>query len=121
MGTANTFKTDLYALHNYVQNTMLIHPKELMIEMLREFFSRDSYYHYVRDAWGFPLTPDHTDLSGDAGLNDDVTTRLYIGEAYRYDINYYPAILVRTGGSKYVPISMGREKGSVQYTTTRFI
>ena len=121
MGTANTFGSDLYALYKLVQNTMLVHPKELFIEILREEFNNDSFYHYVRDEWGFPKTPDHTDLEPEAGINDDVTSRLFIGEPYRYDVDFYPAILVRTGGSRYVPISMNRERGSVQYATTRFI
>jgi hypothetical protein len=43
-------------------------------------------------------------------------TRLFIGENYRYDGIYYPAILVKNSGSKYVPISMNRDQGGVQYT-----
>ncbi len=121
MGTGSTHKTDLYSIFNYVQNTMIVHPKELIIETLREFFAQDSYYHYVKDAWGFPLTPDHTDLDQEAGLFDDTTTRIFIGEPYRYDINYYPAILIRSAGSRYVPISMSRNKDSVQYENIRFV
>lgn len=121
MGTGNTVKTDLYALHNYVQNSMVTYPKELFIETLREFFSQDSYYHFVRDEYGFPLTPDHTDLPSDSGISDDITTRLWIGEAYRGDVIYYPALKVKHGGSRSVPISMNREKGSIQWATTVFV
>lgn len=121
MATGNTFRTDLYALHNYVQNTMLTHPKEVLIETLKEFFSQDSYYHYVRDEWGFPKVPDHTDLLNDAGFSDDITTRLFIGENYRFDIRYYPALLVSSAGSRYVPISMSQNKGSVIWANTVFI
>lgn len=121
MGTANTFNTDLYSLNSYVQNTMISHPKSLFIEALRDFFSQDSYYHYQRDAWGFPLTPDHTDLPTTSGLEDDSTTRLFIGEAYRKDIIYYPALLVKHGGARSVPISMNRETGSVQWGATKVV
>lgn len=100
---------------------MMVHPKELFIETLREFFSNDSYYHYVRDAWGFPKVPDHTDLLSEAGLEDDETTRIFIGEYYRFDAIYYPALLIKSGGARYTPISMSQNRDSVVYTNTRFI
>lgn len=121
MGTANNVKTDLYGLYNYVQNTMISFPKELFIETLREFFSKDSYYHYQRDEWGFPKVPDHTDLPSDSGLSDSAATRLFIGEAYRYDVIYYPALIIRNAGSRSVPISMSRDKGSLQWQDTLFV
>jgi hypothetical protein len=100
---------------------MLVYPKEMIIAFLRDYFSKDSYYHYARDQWGFPNTTDHTDLPLGADLpsgpNDEsiLSTRLYIGENYRFDGIHYPAVLVKSGGSKYVPISINREKGSVKY------
>lgn len=121
MGTVNTLRTDLYALHDYIQNTLLVHPKAQIIEALREFFSQDSYFHFVRDEWGFPKTPDLTDVELEAGLNDDVTTRVFIGEQYRYDIIYYPAILVRNSSSKFVPLSFNNNKDTVQYDVVRFV
>lgn len=121
MGSGNNVKTDLYALHGYIQNTMISFPKELFIETLREFFSQDSYYRYQRDAWGFPKIPDHTDLPSEAGLHDEITTRLFIGEYYRYDPIYYPAVLIRSAGARSVPISMNRNKGSLQWKNILFI
>lgn len=117
----NINKSDLYSIFNYVQNTMISSPKEIFIENLKKFFSKDSYFHYSRDPWGFPNTPDHTDLSSTVGLRDDIATRIFIGEAYRYDVINYPALLVRNAGSRSVPISMSRDKGSVQYAPTKFI
>lgn len=119
MATGNLFRTDLYRIHNIVQNSMLSFPKDLLIETLREFFSQDSQFHYVKDQWGFPKTPDHTDLAPEAGLQDDVTTRLFIGEAFPYDMRYYPAILVRGGSFRYVPISISRNEELVQYRSLR--
>lgn len=125
MGTNNFNKSDLFALHNIVQYSMIAYPKEIIISTLRDFFSKDSFYHYSKDQWGFPNTTDHTDLAPGAdipttynsnGVNQEgLSTRIYIGENYRYDGIYYPAILVKSGGSKYVPISMNREQGGVQY------
>lgn len=115
MGTGSLTKTDLNTINNIVQNTMLSFPKELAIGVLRDFFKQDSYYHYVADDFGFPKTVDHTDLPSDAGMSDDVTTRVYIGQKFRFDGIYYPAILVAAGSASYVPLSMNRERDTVQY------
>lgn len=121
MGTGNNYKTDLYTLNNYVQNSAITHPKELFIDNLREFFGQDSYYHYQRDQWGFPKTPEQIDLPQTAGLHDNQTTRLFIGEPYRFDIIYYPALVIRNAGTRSIPISMSRDKETIQYTTVRII
>lgn len=117
-------------LHNVVQASMLVYPKELIIATLRDFFSKDDYYHFAKDQWGFPNTTDHTDLPPGVdipsfhnvnGTNQEgLSTRVFIGENYRYDGIYYPAILVKSGGSQYVPISINRESGGVQYRDVIF-
>jgi hypothetical protein len=94
---------------------MIVYPKEIIISTLRDAFSKDSYYRYVKDSFGFANTTDHTDLPLDAGLHNDLTTRLFIGENYRKNAIFYPAILVKSGGSKSVPISMNRNSGSIEY------
>lgn len=125
-GTNSFSKTDLFRLHHVIQSSMIVYPKEIIIATLRDFFSKDSYYHYAKDQFGFANTTDHTDLppGGDIptqfnknGANQEgLSTRLFIGENYRYDGIYYPAILVKSGGSRYVPISINRDKGGIQYT-----
>ena len=127
MSSNNFFKSDLFGLYNVVQASMLVYPKEVIIASLRDFFSKDSYYHYSKDQWGFANTTDHTDLPLGADLPHGIgshpelsntinlSTRLFIGENYRYDGIYYPAILVKSGGSRYVPISINRDQDSVQY------
>lgn len=125
MSSNNFFKSDLMSLHNIVQASMILYPKEIIIATLRDYFSHDSYYHYARDAYGFANTTDHTDLPPGADLpsyfnanganQDGLSTRLFIGENYRFDGIYYPAILVKNGGSRSVPISFNREQGSIQY------
>ena len=107
--------SDLYGLHNIVQSTNLSVIKQLIISQLRDFFSQDSYYHYERDSFGFPKTVNLTDVPSDAGLHDNATTRLYIGEYYRYKGVFYPAILVKSGAVKYTPLSINRERETVIY------
>lgn len=114
--TNNFYKSDLHTLHNLVQSSMLVYPKELIIDILRDFFSKDSYYHYVKDEFGFPKTINEKGLDSEAGLNDNQVTRLFIGETYRQDVIFYPAITVRSNGMKYVPLSFTRNQGSIQYS-----
>lgn len=120
MATNNLFRSDLYKIHDIVQNSMIVYPKEIIIATLRDFFSLDSYYHYSKDAWGFANTVDQTDLPLGAGLHDNVTTRVFIGENYRFDGIYYPAILVKHGGAKYVPVSINRDATKVQWQYRSF-
>lgn len=123
MGTGNAVKTDLYGLHRFIQHSPITYTKDLFVENLRELFSKDSYYHYQRDVWGFPKVVDHTNLPPGAGLNNDLTTRLFIGEKYRKSPTgiFYPALLISDGGTRYVPISMNRDKFSLQYISTKVI
>ena len=121
MATGNTYLTDLYAINSYVQNTLIIHPVAVLIETLREIFSQDSYYHYTRDTFGFPKVPDHTDLASNAGIENDDTTRIFIGEYYKFDAKYHPAILVKAAGSRYVPLSFNQNRGTVIWANTKFI
>ena|ERR1019366_7190098 len=120
MSTGNIFASDLYHLHGIVSNPMITYPKEIIIATLRDFFSHDTTYHYVKDRFGNTLTTDHTDQPLDAGLNDNTSTRLNIGENYRYDVIYYPSILVKNNGSRSIPIGINRETGKVQWTYRAF-
>lgn len=120
MATNNIFRSDLYKIHGIIQNSMIIHPKEIILATLRDFFSHDTYYHYVKDPWGFPNTTDNTDLPLEAGLEDNSTTRLFVGENYRFDGIFYPAILIKHGGSRSVPISINRDTTKVEWDFRTF-
>lgn len=120
MVSNNFFKSDLNSLHFIVQNTMTLRIKELVIATLRDFFSKDSFYSYRTDHYGFPQTPDHTDLPLEAGLADDLTTRIWIGESFRSESVFYPALIIRAGSITSVPISFNRETGSVQWDNLIF-
>ena len=113
--------TDLYEIYDTVQNTLIRFPVDYIIASLKEFFSRDSRYHYVKDEWGFAKTPDLTDVDTEAGLYDDVTTRLFIGQKHRFDVIFYPAILVYYSNFRYVPISMSRDHHVVDYETVELV
>lgn len=115
MSTNNFFKSDLPHLHHVVQNTMISAPKEIIIATLRDHFSKDTYFHLSTDPWGFVNTVDQTDLPLGSGLNDNTTTRVFIGEYFRKDGIFYPAILVKNGGGRSVPISFNREDSTVSW------
>jgi hypothetical protein len=120
-------------LYNIVQASMIVYPKEVIIATLRDFFSHDSYYHFSKDSFGFSNTTDHTDLPLGADLPygpgaqpqlntfPTLSTRLFIGENYRYDSIFYPAILVKNGGTRYVPISINRNQGEIAYEKMLYI
>lgn len=120
MTTNNTNNSELYSLYDIVQSSMILWPKELVIEQLRDFFSRDSMYHFATDHFGFPQTPDHTNLPETAGYKDNLTTRLYISSAGRYDVVYYPGLIIRHGGATSVPISINRERACIQWDNLVF-
>ena len=132
MSSNNLFKSDLNGIYNIVQSSMIVYPKEMVVSILRDFFSKDSFYHFSKDTYGFPNTTDHTDLPLGADLprgpgaypqlntSPILPTRLFIGEYFRYDTIFYPAIIVKSGGSKYVPISINRNQHTVEYDTILF-
>lgn len=112
MPTDHFFQSSLPVIYNIINNSMSLAPKELIIATLRDFFSNDEFYHYVHDEYGYPYTPDHTNLPQSAGISDNISTRVFIGEAYRFDVDYFPAIIVKHAGSTSVPISFNRESYS---------
>lgn len=115
MATNNHYRSDLQYLHNLIQSSMIVFPKEIIISVLKDFFGKDTFYRFVKDEWGFPKTPDHTEMALDAGINDNLTTRLFIGENYRFDVIFYPAIIIKSGGMTYTPLSFNRNQGTIQY------
>jgi len=120
-GTGLFVFSDLYNLDHFVQNVGIAAGRTLLIDILRENFARDKEYHYEKDIFGFPKTPSHLNLDPDAGAVDSSTTRLFIGSAYRYDISYLPAIIVRQISSSYHPISFNQNKWVIQYDKQRIV
>lgn len=114
------FSSNLFSLYNVVQNTQILYPKELIISTLREYFGKDTKYHYVADEWGFPKIPDHTNLNPKAGLQDDLATRIYIGQEAKFDIRFYPAVLVKNTKTSHSPISFNQEEDCIEYENLLF-
>jgi hypothetical protein len=126
MSSNNFSKSILDDIHYVIRSSMISYPKEIIIETLRDYFAKDTFYHYARDKYGHPNVTDHTGLPLGADLpigapgstaesNDYLPTRLYIGEFNRFAPIFYPAILVRSNGGKYAPISMNRNYGTIEY------
>jgi hypothetical protein len=121
MGAGFQQVTDLYDIYHVVQNTMIRYPIDTIIASLKEFFAKDAKYHYVQDEWGYAKTIDHTGTLSTDGLYNNIVTRIFIGEYYRNEVQYFPCILVKSGSFKSVPISMNRDIFQVEYERIEFI
>jgi hypothetical protein len=113
--------TDLYSINNVTENTLIRVPKDSIISTLKNYFSKDSKYHFVADQWGYPLVIDLTNVPSEAGLHDDVTTRIFIGDKNRLNNIFFPAIIVSTGSYKYVPLSLNRDHHTIEYELTKYV
>lgn len=113
--TSHRVVSDIFNLENIVQQTGIVHGKNILIDTLRHIFAQDRQYKYVSDVFGFPKTPSHLGLDPEAGLDDEETTRIFIGSSHRYDIKFNPSIIVKSTGSQYVPISFNQDLLGVRY------
>lgn len=111
--------SDIYELDNITRHVGIVHGRTLLVDTLREVFARDREYRYVTDIYGYPKTPDHTDLDPSAGMTDEETTRIFIGTMYRYENGYLPSISVRQTSSSYKPISFNQNRMSLEYDKQR--
>jgi hypothetical protein len=110
MATGHRVYSDLFQLSNFVQQTSVSHAKNLIIDALREYFKQDVFYKYRTDSFGFPLTPDLTDVTPD--MESTATTRIYIGDIFRFENRFWPAIVVKYSQGDTYHISFNQE-----YTT----
>lgn len=102
--------SNFYSDEFIVQQALIVHPKNVLIDVLRRRFSLDDIFTYRMDEFGFPLTPDLT--GGDIDSPD--TTKILISDGFRYDVKFYPNIIVRSGGSSYRPLSFN-QNGTIKY------
>ena len=96
--------------NHIIQQSLIKHPKELIIDALRHNFSNDNTFTYRQDEYGFPLTPDVSGQSYDS----EFSTRILISDAYRYEVKFFPAIIVRANGGSYKPLSFN-QNGTIRY------
>jgi len=120
MTVSNYFPSDLYSINKIIHNTQIIHVKEIIIATLREYFSQDTTYHYVKDEWGNPKVIDVTDLNLNAGINDEETTRIWIGQENKLEPRFLPSVIVKHNGGSYKPISFNQDRFSVKHTKRLF-
>lgn len=106
MATSHRVYSDLFALENFVRQVAVSQGKNLLIDILREHFKQDTLYRYTSDGFGFPLTPNLTDLPPD--IQNECTTRMYIGDIFRLDKRFWPAITVRYSSGTYNPVSFNQ-------------
>lgn len=96
----SSFFTDNYV----VQQTAIVHPKALLIDSLRAVFRNDSVFTYRDDEYGYPLTPDQSGIDPDSEL----TTKILISDTYRYEVKFFPAIVIKSSGGAYKPVSFNQ-------------
>jgi hypothetical protein len=121
MATGGFFYSDLFSIHKVIQNTQILFAKELIVGELREYFSEDSNYHYVADEYGDPKVINMTDVDPKAGLEDEISTRIYIGMEDKEDVPFLPSVLVKHTGATYKPISFNQENKCLQKEARLFI
>jgi hypothetical protein len=108
MATGHTVYSNLFSISNFVKQTSILQGKNLLIDALREYFKQDSIYRYTADGFGFPLTPNVTDLPPD--IQEERTSRIYIGDIFRKDKRFWPAIVVRYSSGRYKPVSFNQNQ-----------
>jgi hypothetical protein len=90
--------------NHIVQQTAIVHPKTLLIDGLRKVFRNDSVFTYRDDEYGYPLTPDQTGLD----IDSEDTTKILISDSYRYEVKFFPAIIIKSSGGSYKPLSFNQ-------------
>ncbi len=102
--------SNFYDDQSIIQQVCIVQPKNLLIDTLRKRFSVDDIYTYRADEYGFPLTPDLTGLS----IDSPETTKILISDAYRFEVKFYPNIIIKIGGGSYKPLSFN-QNGTIKY------
>tara|TARA_B100000131_G_scaffold272698_1_gene273793 strand:- start:5345 stop:6151 length:807 start_codon:yes stop_codon:yes gene_type:complete len=90
--------------NHIVQQTAIVHPKTLLIDGLRKIFRNDSIFTYRDDEYGFPLTPDQTGID----IDSEYTTKILISDTFRYEVKFFPAIVIKANGGSYKPVSFNQ-------------
>lgn len=112
----NYFYSNYFNDNNVIQQTAVTHPKTLLINCLRSYFSHDNLYTYKSDEYGFPLIKD---LTGDT-LEESDSTKILISDIYNYEVKFFPSIVVKCNGGSYRPISFN-QNGTIKYRSTKAV
>lgn len=111
--TSHRVYSNLFQIANIVQQVCVSQGKNLLIDALRAYFRQDTFYRYETDAFGFPKVVNLTDLPPD--IQEKRTTRIFIGDVFRFDARYLPSITVRHSSAKYYPISFNQNFLNTKY------
>lgn len=90
--------------NSIIQQVCVTQPKNLLIDVLRKYFANDSVFTYRMDEYGFPKTRDLTGIE----IDSEETTKILISDIFRYEVKFYPAIIIKNGGGSYKPISFNQ-------------
>lgn len=77
--------------------------KDVIINSLRDVFSRDPDYTYIKDENG--VFPDF----------DNENLGVVITDVFSYDVEFLPAITIRVNSSTLVPVSFNQNQGTFDY------
>lgn len=77
--------------------------KDVIINALRDVFSRDPDYTYIKDEDG--IFPDF----------DNENLGIVITDVFSYDVEFLPAITIRVNSSNLVPVSFNQNQGTFDY------
>lgn len=102
--------SNFFSDNHIIQQVCMTQPRNLIIDVLRMHFSRDNSFTYRADEYGFPLTRDMTGLD----IDSELTTKIMITDAYRYEVKFHPSIIVKSNGGNYKPISFN-QNGTYKY------
>ena len=90
--------------NSIIQQVCTVQPKNLLIDVMRKHFANDNIYTYRMDQYGYPLTRDLTGIE----IDSEETTKILISDIFRYEVKFFPAIVVKSTGGKYKPISFNQ-------------
>lgn len=105
--------SDIFRLENINQTVGVAFAKNLIIDHLRDVFSQDRFYKYRSDMFGYPLVGDLTDETSD--IDEEDTTRIFIGSLNKYEISFVPGIFVSSKSLRYEPISFNQNLENILY------
>jgi len=112
----NVVFSSFYGDNHITQNSFIVHPKTVFVDLLRREFSLDSLYTYRSDEYGFPLVKDLTGVD----IESDLTTKILISEQHRYDMKFFPNIVIGSKGGSYKPLSANQNQ-TIKYRRDVFV
>ena len=112
----NVVFSSFYGDNHITQNSFIVHPKTVIVDLLRREFSQDSLYTYRSDEYGFPLVRDLTGID----MESDLTTKILISEQHRYEMKFFPNVVIGSKGGSYKPLAANQNQ-TIKYRRDAFV